>query len=346
MLSAEEARLKRLIGVDQNKQKQHSELTEKIRRSDATLKSLGTQIKSAETAKATIKEKIDERNQAYQGVFEGIIAEEKALADLYAPLMNRLNQEGGALGKLGFSIRRHVDVEAWANRGEELFDSRRSSNFQGIGALYEAAREQLAPVWQTGDAMGVSAAMGTFLDKHNKDIRASAKVDPKKDPTAWLKWFKEVSIWLYSTDHIRLSYGIQYEGVELETLSPGTRGIVLLLLYLAINTEDDRPLIIDQPEENLDPKSIFDELVGLFREAKRRRQIILVTHNANLIVNTDAEQVIVAERGALRDGTLPKFTYKSGSLENPTIRKHVCEILEGGQQAFKERAKRLRVNLV
>jgi predicted ATPase len=66
------------------------------------------------------------------------------------------------------------------------------------------------------------------------------------------------------------------------------------LLYLAIDKEDDRPLIIDQPEENLDPKSIFDELVPLFREVKSRRQIIIVTHNANLVVNTDADQVIVA----------------------------------------------------
>ena len=57
-------------------------------------------------------------------------------------------------------------------------------------------------------------------------------------------------------------------------MSPGTRGIVLLLLYL-----DDRPLIIDQPEENLDPKSVFDELVERFREARLQRQIIIVTHN-------------------------------------------------------------------
>jgi predicted ATPase len=67
--------------------------------------------------------------------------------------------------------------------------------------------------------------------------------------------------------------------VDIERLSPGTRGIVILLLYLAIDREDDRPLIIDQPEENLDPKSVFDELVEHFREARLQRQIIIVTHN-------------------------------------------------------------------
>lgn len=73
---------------------------------------------------------------------------------------------------------------------------------------------------------------------------------------------------------------------------------MLVLLYLALDDADDRPLIIDQPEENLDPKSIYDELVPLFLAAKRKRQVIMVTHNANLVVNTDADQVIIAEVGA------------------------------------------------
>lgn len=120
---------------------------------------------------------------------------------------------------------------------------------------------------------------------------------------------------------------------------------MLLLLYLAIDREDDRPLIIDQPEENLDPKSIFDELVDRFRRAKQRRQIIIVTHNANLIVNTDTDQVIVASCGPHRPGELPEITYLSGGLENPDIRRQVCEILEGGETAFRERARRLRVRV-
>jgi len=131
--------------------------------------------------------------------------------------------------------------------------------------------------------------------------------------------------------------------VDIEQLSPGTRGIVLLLLYLAIDGTDDRPLIIDQPEENLDPQSIFEELVARFREAKKRRQIIIVTHNANLVVNTDADQVIVASCGRHRPAQLPVKSYEAGGLENKRIRQRVCDILEGGEKAFKERAKRLRV---
>src|ERR1700737_2890776 len=130
--------------------------------------------------------------------------------------------------------------------------------------------------------------------------------------------FKEggarISAWLYSTNHIKIAYSVQYEGLDIEQLSHGTRGIVLLLLYLAIDRDDDRPLLIDQPEENLDPKSIFDELVERFRRAKLHRQIIIVTHNANLIVNADETQEIVGSWGPTRPGRLPEITYKSGVL--------------------------------
>ena len=130
-----------------------------------------------------------------------------------------------------------------------------------------------------------------------------------------------------------------------QKLSPGTRGIVLLLLYLALDNADERPLIIDQPEENLDPKSIYDELVGLFLRAKSKRQVIMVTHNANLVINTDADQIIVANAGPHPADGLPPITYVSGGLEDADIRKMVCDILEGGEHAFRERARRLRVRL-
>ena len=156
---------------------------------------------------------------------------------------------------------------------------------------------------------------------------------------------KRFAQWLFSTDHIAIRYGIDYEGVDIRKLSPGTRGIVLLLLYLALDDRDNRPLIIDQPEESLDPKSVFDELVTIFIEAKSHRQVIMVTHNANLVVNTDADQIIIAQAGPHRRGALPPISYRAGGLENPEIRRAVCDILEGGEDAFRERARRLRLTL-
>jgi len=200
----------------------------------------------------------------------------------------------------------------------------------------------LKDAWETGDPQQVSAAMAKFRAENQEDL---LDIVPKADQTAYRAWSKRFAKWLYGTEHIAIEYSIDYDGVDIRKLSPGTRGIVLLLLYLALDDGDDRPLIIDQPEENLDPKSIFDELVGLFRDAKSKRQVIMVTHNANLVVNTDADQIIVAQAGAHLPGELPPITYLSGGLESKNIRTAVCDILEGGERAFQERARRLRVRL-
>ena len=186
--------------------------------------------------------------------------------------------------------------------------------------------------------------MSTFREKYQEDLLQHSIV-PKANSVDYRTWLKRFAQWLFSTDHIKLHYGIDYDGVDIRQLSPGTRGIVLLLLYLALDDGDNRPLIIDQPEENLDPKSVFDELVDLFISAKSKRQVIMVTHNANLVINTDADQIIVAEAGHHERGQLPEIKYLSGDLENAQVRKAVCDILEGGEHAFRERARRLRVRL-
>jgi ABC-type enterochelin transport system ATPase subunit len=186
--------------------------------------------------------------------------------------------------------------------------------------------------------------MAKFREHHDEGFLAHTRV-PREDGARFWQWAANISRWLDDTSHISIRYGVRYDGVDIEQLSPGTRGIVLLLLYVSVDQSDDRPLIIDQPEENLDPKSIFDELVQRFREVELRRQVIIVTHNANLVVNTDADQIIVASVGAHRRGKLPTIGYESGGLEDPQIRRKVCEILEGGEQAFRDRARRLRVQL-
>lgn len=125
-----------------------------------------------------------------------------------------------------------------------------------------------------------------------------------------------------------IGLGIRFDGRNLDDLSMGERAIVLLKILLA---HDDKPLLIDQPEEHLDNRYIYNELTPAFRNAKRRRQIIIATHNANLVVNTDAEQIVIAKNS---NGIL---SYTAGPLENPVIRQEIKIILEGGDEAFKKR---------
>jgi hypothetical protein len=249
----------------------------------------------------------------------------------------------GTATRLRFSVSRLVDLNAWIEAGKEHFDLRMEGNLRGHHALYKAAKKKLYRAWLNDDANAVSAAMQEFIRENIAEI---TKLKPPKilsniDVGAWKQ---RVAAWLYSTSHISLSYSMTYDNVPIERLSPGTRGIVLLLLYLVIDKKDKRPLLIDQPEENLDPRSVYQELVEVFRETRKRRQVIIVTHNANLVVNADADQVIVATPTPNASGGLPTVTYESGSLENPEIRKAVCQILEGGERAFMDRERRYRLN--
>lgn len=338
LLERELARLRTLVGVDAQNAKRFTTLSDKITKAEAALTKVRQQIERIQGADERVRALVDARRTAYAAIFEAIVEEEKELTYLYAPIKTHIDGAAGSLSKLSFSVRRIVDLERWAATGESLLDLRTNGPFKGRGELLRSVRSALLPAWATGDAAQAAAALLDFVKANEAALRAHMP-----ENADFRTWARGISDWLYSTDHITVSYGLQYDDVDIEQLSPGTRGIVLLLLYLAIDAEDDRPLIIDQPEENLDPQSIFQELVHRFRDAKKRRQIIIVTHNANLVVNTDADQVIVAQCGPHRPGQLPLITYESGSLENSRIRKHVCDILEGGERAFKERAKRLRI---
>ena len=124
---------------------------------------------------------------------------------------------------------------------------------------------------------------------------------------------------------------VRFNENDLNKLSMGQRAIVLLKILLAL---DDKPLLIDQPEEHLDNRYIYSELTPAIRQAKKSRQIIIATHNANLVVNTDSEQIIISK---CING---KISYESTTLEDREKRELITDILEGGEEAFSKREDR------
>ena len=117
---------------------------------------------------------------------------------------------------------------------------------------------------------------------------------------------------------------------DFSRLSMGQQQSVLLALMLS--SDSKLPLIIDQPEDNLDGEFIFNSLVPVLRQAKERRQIIVVTHNANITVLGDAEQII-AFKSTSDKGSI----VASGSIDDAVTKKACCQILEGSEEAFKRR---------
>lgn len=116
--------------------------------------------------------------------------------------------------------------------------------------------------------------------------------------------------------------------------SPGQKTAALLAFILSYG---DEPLILDQPEDDLDNNLIYDLIVTQLREMKQRRQVIVVTHNANIVVNGDAELVVALD---VRHGQTR--TICEGSLQESNVRAEICNIMEGGEKAFDERYRRIK----
>jgi predicted ATPase len=140
---------------------------------------------------------------------------------------------------------------------------------------------------------------------------------------------------LFKFEWLRPHYALQLDGKPISLLSPGEKGALLIVFYLLLDPATS-PLIIDQPEHNLDNESIMYLLVPCFKEAARRRQVIVVTHNPNLAVVADADQVIHA-RIDRADGH--RIKYVTGSLESSVVSRLAVNVLEGTLPAFHQRAK-------
>ncbi|MGR6981888.1 TrlF family AAA-like ATPase [Testudinibacter sp. P27/CKL/0425] len=139
---------------------------------------------------------------------------------------------------------------------------------------------------------------------------------------------------IFGLDFLNPKYSLLFQGAQIEQLSPGQRGALLLIFYLLVD-KGKMPIILDQPEENLDNETVYRLLVPVLSEAKKKRQIIMVTHNPNLAVVCDAEQIIHAHFDRADNF---KITYQSGSIENQQINERVITVLEGTKPAFNNRS--------
>ena len=129
---------------------------------------------------------------------------------------------------------------------------------------------------------------------------------------------------------MRIEYMIDGEYVDISTQSPGTQAN--MLLEYIVHSDSSVPLLIDQPEDNVDNQTIFRDIRDWFSKIKMQRQVIVVTHDANIVINADAENVIIANQE--RPG---RFVYRNGALEYSDNIDEAAKILDGGKLAVKRR---------
>jgi hypothetical protein len=216
-----------------------------------------------------------------------------------------------------------VIAAAWTTFTNAL-DGRRTSD---LGTFLGARREAL----DTESTDDVADFVSQTLDRLATDRGAAAG-----ERRPMLHAFRSaVSVAQTIADFVGLKwlearFGLTGSGMPLSQLSPGQRGLILLLFYLLVD-RSDAPLLIDQPEENLDNDTARRLLVPALKKARSRRQIVIVTHNANLAVVGDADQIVSC---AIEDDV---FVLTAGSLEAHETGEITINVLEGSRAAFANR---------
>ena len=331
------------------------EFDDKISKHKKRIIELETAIEQIEKVKKPLlPQKISIREKAYKDYIVLLQDEKNVLEEIYAPLKEKLGKEGvGEENELEFFARIEFDVDDFFGKAKDIIDFRKGRYQRSEETLLKEIRSiaDKIELIETTDVFTLIDGLYKSFEKDESDgpLQIDQQLSRKKTALDFYNWILDVS-------DFRVAYGIRFQGTNIELLSPGKKGIVLLLMYLALDTESSTPLLIDQPEENLDNKSVYAHLIEYFRKAKKRRQIIMITHNPNLVLNTDAEQVIVANFEANPNVYPARITYMSGSIENTFvnkaagiplreqgIREHGLEILEGGKNAFVKRGQKWNV---
>jgi len=267
-----------------------------------------------------------------QEIYEGIQKIGAVYEELYKPVQNFANMK---VVKEEFRPSFKVSIE------QNGFDSKFLSFInQGIKGSFYGSKEGLKRLddiikqYDFNEFGDVNSFIMEVIQNLKFDMR-----DNKKSKLNVISQFKKgISIadvykFLFSLEYLKPKFTLKLGNRSLEQLSPGEKGALLLIFYLLVD-KDDIPLIIDQPEENLDNQFIYELLVPCIKEAKKRRQVFIVTHNPNLAVVCDAEQVIYA---SINKSDKYQVNYLSGSIENSIINKKIVDILEGTKPAFRNR---------
>jgi len=296
-------------------QKAQAELIETIGSIKKEIGSLGKQLGELEEKKKRIRDLEDFRLQRY---FTMVI-KYLELRNYYKVVIDTFSQgRSQIMSGIDFQSNIHFEGSHFVELGLDILDLRK---------LKKSEVDKCADILQRAITEDVADnQVDNLKDFVKKTLR---KQESLKETRTTYDFYR----WVFG-DYFVLDTAILFKDIPMDKLSIGQKGTVLLKLLLA---EGDYPLIVDQPEENLDNKFIYEELVGAFRQAKTKRQIIIATNNANLVVNTDAEQIIVATYEN------NEIYYRAGALENPALRSEITTILEGGEEAFKRRERKYNI---
>lgn len=280
----------------------------------------------SETLSKDYRSEIQQREQFARKLYEL----KKALTTIYQEIYHPVEDEiTTLLGDLEDNVSFQAQIRLMDNMFDENVLQYINLRFAGMFKGVTQAREQMSKLVRSTEFENedsVIKLLNEILMVVEEDIDNSAKKISDK---------QSFYDYLFCLKYVGVSFKLKMGSRDLAELSPGERGIVLLIFYLALS-KNKTPIIIDQPEDNLDNQSVYSKLVPCICRAKQKRQVIIVTHNPNIAVACDAEQIIYCNM----DKNCFSITYESGAIENPVIRSKVVDVLEGTMPAFDLRRKK------
>lgn len=256
---------------------------------------IGAALKQLEETRA-------ERRKCFRELLSGVLNGQGR----YERVIEAFSKEKSlVLSDLDFKAGLEVDVSGLLGAIYEVVDNRQvevMGSTQRPSDLTELRRAYLEVASGKGGETEIDALVGA-TEKAEELLRTKLK-----------KAFGVTRADLYRglyAQYLRVRPEVQYKKTRLESLSLGQKATVLLKIYLA---QGEAPIIIDSHDDHLDNAFIMEELVAAIRQAKTDRQVLLVSNNGNVVVNSDAEQVVIADRET------GEISYSSGALESPEIR--------------------------
>lgn len=270
-----------------------------------------------------------ERNAFSEDIYTKKNSKMGFFEEIYQPLVDLLAAEKGsqedADSVLEFTVEPVFKKELFISEFTRMINFGKKGFFMGRdeGSL---AIKEIVRSHDTKTFDGIRAMAAEIIEKlsstEGKRINVGSQLTVKP---------QEFYDFLFDMAYVEVQFNLQFNGKDLSQnqFSPGEKGALLLIFYLLIE-KSNIPLIIDQPEENLDNESVFKLLVPYIRNVSEHRQVIIVTHNPNLAVVCDADQIIHADM----DKKTNKIKYTYGSLESVSMNTKVSDVLEGTLPAF------------
>lgn len=285
------------------------------------------------------KEKLIDLSRSFAAIKFKIIEAEKKLFSPIQEEIDRLSKEIPEIKKytVNFDVKPIVDpntieyiLETFINMGVKGTFCGKENAFRVLTELF-----LLEPLKNVESVISIIDNMINAIYRDSRDANGnhidviSSQFKKEYNQSKQPEFYR----YLFKCQYLTTLTEITSNNRSIATLSPGEKGAVLLVLFLLLD-QSTNPLIIDQPEENLDNQSVYEILRPFILRAKERRQTIIVTHNPNIAVACDAEQIICVR---IDKSNGNQFSFTSGGIENREINKIVVDILEGTVPAFDNR---------